>query len=119
MIVGIGIFGGVKAMYAVISIYVFSQVSNWILDGLHFAKCAYIISERSKEIADRILTEMDRGVTGIQAKGMYSGNDTEMLYCVISKRETAMLHDIVHAVDPEAFVIVSDVREVHGEGFTR
>ncbi|MDY6315661.1 MAG: YitT family protein [Oribacterium sp.] len=119
VIVGIGIFGGVKALYAVISIYVFSQVSNWILDGLHFAKCAYIISERSKEIADRILTEMDRGVTGIQAKGMYSGNDTEMLYCVISKRETAMLHDIVHAVDPEAFVIVSDVREVHGEGFTR
>ncbi len=116
---GIGMFGVEKALYAVISIYVFSKVSDSIIDGMHFAKCAFIVSEHSCEIADRIITEMDRGVTGVHAEGMYSHQDTKMLYCVVSKREVSILKDIVHELDPYAFMIVSDVREVHGEGFTR
>ncbi|MGN8816940.1 YitT family protein [Oribacterium sp. HCP28S3_H8] len=118
VILGIGMFGVFRSMYAIVSIYIFSRISSNIIDGMHFAKVAYIISRKSDQIADKIIHELDRGVTGIPARGMYSGRDAMMLYCVVSNREAALVQDLVRAVDPEAFVIISDVREVHGEGFT-
>lgn len=116
---GIGIFGVIPALYAIVSIYTFSKISDGIIDGMHFAKAAYIISERSSEISSKILSELDRGVTGISSRGMYSDKQMEMLYCVLSNREIALVKDIIYETDPRAFVIISDVREVHGEGFTR
>ena len=63
------------------------------------------------------VTELERGVTGLRAKGMYSGAEKCMLYCVVSKKEIVQVKEIVREVDPDAFVIVSDAREVLGEGF--
>ena len=63
------------------------------------------------------MDELDRGVTGMDAKGMYTQNYNCVLYCVVSRKEIVRLKEIVNDVDPEAFVIVSDVREVLGEGF--
>lgn len=117
VLIGASVFGVSTALYAVIAIYALTKVSDGIIDGMHFAKAAYIISEESGEIAGRIMQRLERGVTGIPARGLYSGRDTQMLYCVISNREVAVLKDLVHEVDPNAFVIVSDVREVLGEGF--
>lgn len=118
VLAGAGVFGITHALYAVIAIYGLTKVSDNIMDGMHFAKAAYIVSDKSEEIAKRIMQEMERGVTGVPAKGMYSGNAVQMLYCVISNREVAVLKDLVHEVDVNAFVIVSDVREVLGEGFS-
>ena len=78
---------------------------------------AQIISDSADEIARVIMQTLDRGATGVNAQGMYSKNDKRMLYCVVSKKEIVELIDIVHQIDPKAFVIVSDVREVVGEGF--
>ena len=64
-----------------------------------------------------MMKEWERGVTGLHAKGMYTGDDKCVLYCVVSKKQIVTLKDIVVKVDPDAFVIVSDVREVLGEGF--
>ena len=64
-----------------------------------------------------IINDLDRGVTGINAKGMYSGQDKLMLFCVVNKKEIIMLKEKVDKIDPDAFVIVTDAREVHGEGF--
>ena len=61
--------------------------------------------------------ELDRGVTGLLAKGMYSGTEKWMLYCVVSKKEIVRVKEIVAEADSKAFVIVSDAREVLGEGF--
>ena len=63
------------------------------------------------------MVDLDRGVTGLDAKGMYTGDDKCVLYCVVSKKEIVALKEIVAEIDPTAFVIVSDVREVFGEGF--
>jgi uncharacterized membrane-anchored protein YitT (DUF2179 family) len=114
---GVVTFGITKALYAIISVYITSKVSDSILEGLKFAKMAYIISDSYNEIAQRILVSLDRGVTGVSARGMYSNQDKKMLFCVVSKKEIVDLTDIVEEVDPKAFVIVSDVREVMGEGF--
>ena len=61
--------------------------------------------------------DIDRGVTGLKARGMYTGSEKLVLYCVVSRREIVQVEEIVTEIDPDAFVIVSDVREVLGEGF--
>lgn len=114
---GILSFGLSKSLYAIIAVYVTTKVSDGILEGLKFAKMAYIISDEYDEIARLILHEIDRGVTGISATGMYSNKEKKMLFCVVSKKEIIQLTEIAAKVDPKAFVIVSDAREVMGEGF--
>ena len=64
-----------------------------------------------------IMKDLDRGVTGINAKGMYSGRDKLMLFCVVNKKEIVLLKEKIDVIDPNAFVIVTDAREVLGEGF--
>ncbi len=117
VIVGAMVFGLSKALYAIIIVYITSKVMDNILEGLKFAKLAYVISDHYEAISKEILHSMDRGVTGISARGMYSNNDKKMLLCVVSKKEIVKLVDIIAQIDPRAFVIVSDVREVLGEGF--
>lgn len=110
-------FGITKALYAVIAVYITSKVSDGILEGLKFAKMAYVISDYYEEIAYHIMKKLDRGVTGVSATGMYSNKEKKMLFCVVSKKEIIELTSIVSEIDPKAFIIVSDVREVMGEGF--
>jgi uncharacterized membrane-anchored protein YitT (DUF2179 family) len=117
VLLGISVFGIRPALYAVIAIFVVAKVSDAMIEGLKFSKQAFIISDRSSVIADKIMEKMDRGVTGIQAKGMYTGDGKQMLFCVVPKKEISMLKDLVAETDPDAFVIVSDAREVFGEGF--
>jgi uncharacterized membrane-anchored protein YitT (DUF2179 family) len=78
---------------------------------------AYIISDDYAEIAHAIMHHMDRGVTGVNATGMYSNRDKKMLFCVVSNKEIVKIIEISKRIDPKCFVIVSDVREVMGEGF--
>ena len=115
--VGFFIFGPERTMYAVISVYVCSKIIDGILEGVHFAKEALIISDKTKEISKAIFEHLDRGNTAIPVKGMYTRKDREMLMVVVSKKEIAALRQIVTGVDPEAFLIIADVHEVVGEGF--
>lgn len=114
---GASVFGLKYALYALISIYAVAKVSDGMLEGLKFAKAVYIISDQNEKIAGAILYELERGVTGIPVKGMYSNNEKNMLFCVVPKKEIVQLKDLVVGYDSQAFVIVSDAREVLGEGF--
>lgn len=117
VVAGLFIFGMRPALYSVIAIVVATYVSDMVLEGSNYAKGVFIITSQHEEVANRIIKELDRGVTGLYAKGMYTGNDKCMLYCVVSMKEIVKLKDFVVETDPTAFVIVSDVREVLGEGF--
>ena len=117
VLVGAGIFGITYALYALIAIYAVSKVSDGIIEGMKYSKVAYIISDKSEEIAAAILKELERGVTALDARGMYSGNRKNVLFCVVSRKEIAQLKELVVGHDAQAFVIVSDAREVLGEGF--
>lgn len=114
---GFVVFGAEKTMYALISVYISIKVIDAILEGLQFAKAAFIITDHSDEIAKELLTQLDRGVTGLHGEGMYTGNDKKVLLSVVSQREIIQVKDIVKSIDKDAFVIVADVREVLGEGF--
>lgn len=115
--VGLFIFGIYSTMYAIVAIFIVSKVTDTMIEGAKFSKAAYIITDRHEMVAQMIMTDLDRGVTGIEAKGMYSGEKKGMLYCVVSKKEIVALKELVAKIDPNAFVIVGDVREVLGEGF--
>lgn len=117
VIVGASIFGVTYALYALIAIFAVAKVSDGIIEGLKFSKVAFIISEKTEEIAKDIMDVMDRGVTSLDARGMYSGMRKNVLFCVVSKKEIVQLKALVVGHDSQAFVIVSDAREVLGEGF--
>ena len=117
VLAGAAVFGVQYALYALIAIFCVSKISDGILDGMKFSKQVYIISDKYKEISDAIMTRMGRGVTGLAAKGMYSDETKNMLFCVVSRKEIVEIKEIVSEYDPKAFFIVSDAREVFGEGF--
>ncbi|MDO4266457.1 MAG: YitT family protein [Eubacteriales bacterium] len=117
VLLGAGIFGINTALYAVIAVYLVTKVSDGLIDGLKFAKTVYIVSDRSEEIAQTIMQELSRGATALKARGMYTGTDKEVLFCVVAHREIPVVEDIIAQIDENAFVIIADANEVMGEGF--
>ena len=117
VVAGAWIFGLNYALYAIIAVFCVGKVTDGILEGMKFSKLAYIISEKPDEIATAVMEELERGVTGLNGIGMYSGNQKNVLICVVSKKEIILVKDIVSKIDSRSFVIVTDAREVLGEGF--
>lgn len=117
ILAGAYFFGFSLALYAIVAICVSTWVSENLIEGAKFAKVVYIITDRPSQVAEEILHDLNRGLTGINATGMYSGEDRRMLFCVVSRKEIVQVKDIVRHADPKAFLIVSDVREALGEGF--
>lgn len=117
VLIGLYVFGLQPTLYAIVAIFIVSKVTDTMLEGMKFSKAAYIITDQYEEVAKTIMEELDRGVTGLEARGMYSGDEKCMLYCVVSKKEIVSLKELVTKIDRNAFVIVGDVREVLGEGF--
>ena len=104
-------------IYAVISLYVSTYAIDKIIAGVDFAKGVYIITKKPEEISNLIIKNLNRGVTGININGMYTGKKSLMLMCIIRNNQISKLKNIVKSEDENAFVIVSDVREVLGLGF--
>ncbi|MBC8543294.1 YitT family protein [Bianquea renquensis] len=114
---GIFVFDVSKAMYAVVGIFLTSHMANRVMEGFHYSKAIFIISDCWEVLADTILKELQRGVTGLSSQGMYTRKDRKMLFCVVSSKEIVRIKEIVAQKDAGAFLIVTDVREVFGEGF--
>ena len=106
-----------RALYAIITVYINSIVIDGIIYGMEFSKVAYIISQKSEEVARRILDELERGVTFFFGEGGYSHQPSKIIMCALKKQQIVKFYAIVHETDPEAFVIVTDAHEVVGYGF--
>ena len=105
------------ALYGLVALYVSTIVMDGVLYGLDTAKVAYIISDRNAEISEAIVRDLDRGVTILHGRGAYTGKEREVLMCAFKQREIAAIRAAVKEIDPNAFLIVCDAREVLGEGF--
>lgn len=116
VIVVLGIFalGITPALYALIAIYIMSKIITVVLEGLDFAKAVFITSPNCAAIGLTLTTELTRGATYIDCKGMYTNEHKGMLLIVVSSREISKLKKIVYDIDKNAFVIVNDVREIQG-----
>lgn len=104
-------------LYSLVSLFITTKIIDAMVEGVDYARAVLIISDRQEEIAKRIIGEMDRGVTELKGRGVYSGKDKNVLLCVLSRIEIQRLKEIVHELDSNAFMILADVREVLGEGF--
>ncbi|MBS4173259.1 YitT family protein [Bacillus sp. FJAT-49736] len=107
-----------QAMYTLVAVFVGARVIDFMQEGAYTARGTLIISEKHEEISEKIMKEMERGVTVLKGHGSYTKEDKEVLYCVVGKNEIARLKGIINSVDPHAFVSVTIVHDVLGEGFT-
>ncbi len=117
ILLGMSVFGVTHGIYAVLSVYISTKIINIFLDGAHFARGAFILSEKYKEISKEIIEKLDRGNTGINVKGMYSKEDKKMIFVVVEPKESILLQNIVKDIDKKAFMVIFDVRRALGEGF--
>lgn len=106
-----------QGMYTLVAVYVGARVLDVIQEGAYLAKGATIISEKSEQIAKEI-QKMDRGVTVLKGRGSFTGAERDVLYCVVARNEIVRLKNIILKVDPHAFISISTVQDVQGEGFT-
>ncbi|NIK77629.1 uncharacterized membrane-anchored protein YitT (DUF2179 family) [Paenibacillus castaneae] len=106
-----------KVLYTLVTVFIASKIIDFIQDGAYAAKAFSIISEHGAAIAEQVTKELDRGVTLIPAKGAFSGQQKEVVYCVVQRQETRRLKTIVRNIDPLAFIVINEVHDVLGEGF--
>ena len=111
------VLGADRALYALIGSYASSRVVTLVQEGLPNTRIVYIISSAPDRVARQILTDLQRGVTFLRGTGGYTGADLQVILVVVRQPEINMLTDLVHAADPQAFVIIGDARAVLGEGF--
>ncbi len=113
------LFGWDRALYSVLTYYVASKVIDTVIEGLDKAKSVRIVSEFSREIGDSIMKELDISVTYMKTLGGYSRQEKILTYCIVNKFDMAKLKEVVHNVDPNAFIVTEDVHEVEGGRFRK
>ena len=104
-------------LYSALAIFISGRMIDLYFEGINFRKMIYIISEHYEEISKQIHDKIQKGNTGIYAKGMYENKEKMVLMCVASRKEIAQIRQLVEEIDETAFIIISDVRKVLGEGF--
>ena len=118
VLVGLVVFQDWKIpLYSLIVIFITGRVIDIVLQGISYDKTLFIISEKPRELRDKIINDLNRGGTFIQGKGMYNDKDRTIIYTVVNRREMAILQDFVHQIDPNAFMTVINANEILGNGF--
>ncbi|MFN8387986.1 MAG: YitT family protein [Anaerolineales bacterium] len=118
VILGAGfVFGWKQALYAMIALYVSGLVAETTLEGSRTVRTAMIVTSESEAVSQRVLDELQRGVTILEGAGAYTKADRPVLYCVITRAEVSTLKAIVNECDPHAFMVIGAAHEVLGEGF--
>jgi uncharacterized membrane-anchored protein YitT (DUF2179 family) len=105
------------ALYGYLNLYLQTRAIDLVLEGLSYTRALFIISDSADAVARAITNTMNRGATVLSATGAYSHEKKDMVFSVMAKREVARAREIVREVDPHAFIIITDVYEVLGEGF--
>lgn len=118
VLISVFVIGIESMILTIVSLYVSTKVLDYLLEGFNPKKAITIISKHHVEIAHTIDQEIQRGITVFDAKGYYSKEERPVLYIVISRPQLLAVTKIINRIDPEAFVIVNEVQNVIGEGFT-
>ncbi|MDO5725607.1 MAG: YitT family protein [Tissierellia bacterium] len=111
------LFGATRGMYTLMSMYIGYQCVDKVMNGLDEKKQIMIISQKSEEIAKKIMDDPHRGVTLFEARGAYTGEKKDVVYCVAYNRQVVKIKQILEEIDPSAFMSISDMVEVKGKGF--
>ena len=110
--------GWLLSLYSLICIFVSSRVIDYVIDGASYDKLIFIITNKHNEdLRKYIISDMERSATYIKASGMYSNDEKEMIFLVVSRREVTKIQRQVHKIDPTAFFVITDAYDTYGEGF--
>ncbi|MBW6490416.1 MAG: YitT family protein [Lentimicrobium sp.] len=104
-------------LYSWITIFVMGKVIDAVLQGVSYEKTIFIVSDQHQAIRDKIINDLHRGGTYLNAEGMFNGNQKKVIFTVVNRRELAMLEEFINKVDPKAFLTVMDANEILGKGF--
>ncbi|MCE5193270.1 MAG: YitT family protein [Candidatus Cryosericum sp.] len=104
-------------LYSIVSLYISAKTIDLVQEGVSFSKAAWIISNEPDIIVDRIMTDLDRGATRVTATGGFTKEPREIVFCVVPQSQISHLKQIVHEIDPKAFVVIVEVTETFGLGF--
>lgn len=104
-------------LYSAIAIYLMGKVIDILFEGIYFTKLLFIVSEKNDEISKVIEEKIERGVTGIYGKGMFSNEEKLVLMCAATRRDIAKIKEIAKKIDSKSFIIITNSREVVGQGF--
>jgi uncharacterized membrane-anchored protein YitT (DUF2179 family) len=110
-------FSWTLALYAVVALYTSGMTAEITSEGTGIVRAATIITDKPQAVGEKIMRELARGVTMWQGTGLYSGKERQILFCAISRSEVNPLKEIIHEVDPAAFVVIGQAHEALGEGF--
>ncbi len=117
--IGVAIlFSPEMAMYAMIYMFIATRVVDLVQEGLSHSKSVLVVTSNPQKIADEIMAKLGRGVTLFLASGAFSGQAKQVVYCVINRTELSQIKEIVREQDPQAFMTITEVPEVVGEGFS-
>lgn len=106
-------------MYALLALYISTRVVDRVINGFNFARLVYVVSEKSEMLAEKIVNELDMGVTAIYGKGMYTGDNRLVLMCAMKRNDFPKFLNLVKTTDKNAFIILAEANEVLGEGFNK
>lgn len=112
------VIGLEKGIMTVISVFLTSKLIDFVMEGYNPKKAIMIISNDSNLIAEEIMNKVDRGITVLKGYGYYSKADKEVLYVVISRLQLMKVQRLINEIDPNAFVTITGIQQVIGEGFT-
>ncbi|MFZ5430299.1 MAG: YitT family protein [Bacteroidota bacterium] len=104
-------------LYSWIVIFITGRAIDITLEGADYNKALFIISKEHEAIREKVLVDLERGGTYLKAKGMYTNEEKQMIFTVVSRRELAILEDYIREIDPGAFITIMDTKEILGEGF--
>ena len=106
-------------LYSVIAIFLMGKMIDLIFEGVNFTKILFIVSDKSEEIAEYITTNIKRGSTGIYSKGMHTGNNKIMLFCVGNRNDILKIKKVANQIDSNCFMVITNARETWGQGFKK
>ena len=111
-------FGEISsAMYAAVMIFVNSRIIDSMLYGMNSGKMFYIFTSKAEEIAQAVIAQISRGASIIPAKGAFSGEQHDMLMCVIRRSEVSRLRKLIKEHDPNSFMVIAEAQEIFGQSF--
>ena len=118
VLVGLAAFQDWKIpLYSLIVIFIAGKVLDTILEGIDYDKVLFIISDKTDEIREKIIVDLNRSGTILKGEGLYNQKDRSVVFTVVNRRETVMLQDYINSIDPNAFVTVMNANEILGNGF--
>ena len=104
--------------YTLVFVFIASRVIDLIAEGGYAGKGFLVVTGKSEELAQAVVEELGRGVTLLNGTGYYTKQDYKVIYCVLARNEMQQMKEIIHRIDPHAFITITEAHEILGEGFT-